>query len=341
MKDAKKKRILVTGGAGYIGSHACKALSRAGFHPVTLDNLIYGHEWAVKWGPFIRGDIHDGRLLDRVFGFFSPAAVIHFAAFAYVGESVTDPEKYYENNVAGTLSLLSAMRRNGCPSIVFSSTCATYGDPHRVPISEDHPQQPINPYGRSKFMIEQILKDFEDAYGVLYAALRYFNAAGGDPDVEIGEDHDPETHLIPLVIQAALGLRQCVEVFGSDYPTPDGTAVRDYIHVTDLAQAHVRALQHLLDGGKSLRLNLGTGKGHSVREIIRAVEEETGTKVPVQKASRRAGDPPLLVADAARAAEELCWKPRYSDMRTIVKTALRWHRSRLVLHDTAAVERRA
>lgn len=341
MNDAKQRRILVTGGAGYIGSHACKTLSRAGFTPVTVDNLVYGHQWAVKWGPFIKGDIHDSRLLDRVFRSYSPAAVIHFAAFAYVGESVSDPGKYYQNNVAGTISLLDAMRRNGCPKIVFSSTCATYGNPRKVPISEDHPQQPINPYGRSKFMIEQILKDFHAAYGLRYASLRYFNAAGGDPDGEIGEDHDPETHLIPLVIQAALGLRPFVGVFGSDYPTPDGTAVRDYIHVTDLAEAHVLSLQYLLAGGESVCLNLGTGKGHSVREVIRAVEEEAETKVPVREAPRRAGDPPMLVAEAARAAEQLHWKPRITDLRYIVKTALQWQRSRCELLEGTAMERQA
>jgi len=340
MKDMRQKQILVTGGAGYVGSHTCKTISRAGFTPVTVDNLVYGHECAVKWGPFIKGDIHDGLLLDRVFGTFSPVAVLHFAAFAYVGESVSDPGKYYQNNVAGTISLLEAMRRNGCPNIVFSSTCATYGNPERVPISEDHPQRPINPYGKSKFMIEQILRDFHDAYGLRYASLRYFNAAGGDPDGETGEDHDPETHLIPLVVQAALGLRPFVEVFGSDYPTPDGTAVRDYIHVTDLAEAHVLALQHLLACGESFSLNLGTGKGHSVREVIRAVEEETGIKVPVREAPRRPGDPPMLVAKAARAAGHLHWKPRFTDIRFIVRTAVQWHRSRSVLMEGTAMERR-
>ena len=332
--------VLVTGGAGYIGSHACKTLSRAGFTPVAVDNLVYGHEWAVKWGPFIKGDVRDGRLLDQAFGTFRPVAVMHFAAFAYVGESVSDPGKYYENNVAGTISLLEALRRNGCPNIVFSSTCATYGNPDRVPISEDHPQRPINPYGRSKFMIEQILRDFHDAYGLRYASLRYFNAAGGDPDGEIGEDHEPETHLIPLVVHAALGLRPFVEVFGTDYPTPDGTAVRDYIHVTDLAEAHVLALQRLRACGESVCLNLGSGKGHSVREVIRAVEEEMGTKVPVREAPRRAGDPPMLVAEAARAAGHLHWKPRFTDIRFIVKTAVQWHRHRVVLNKDATMERR-
>ena len=333
------RTVLVTGGAGYIGSHACKALSRAGFTPVTIDNLVYGHDWAVKWGPFIKGDILDGRLLDQVFGTFSPVSVIHFAAFAYVGESVSDPGKYYQNNVAGTISLLEAMRRNDCRNIVFSSTCATYGTPDRVPISEDHPQRPINPYGRSKFMIEQILRDFHDAYGLRYASLRYFNAAGGDPDGEIGEDHEPETHLIPLVVHAALGMRPFVEVFGNDYPTPDGTAVRDYIHVTDLAEAHVLALQHILDGGESVCLNLGTGQGNSVREVIRAVEEETGTEVPVREAPRRPGDPPMLVAEAARAAEQLRWKPCFTDIRSIVRTALQWHRSRTALNEDATLEK--
>jgi len=317
--------ILVTGGAGYIGSHTCKALRAAGYTPVTLDNMIYGHDWAVKWGPLVRGDILNADDLDAVFAEYKPAAVLHFAAFAYVGESVTDPEKYYRNNVAGSLSLLSAMRRHQCSRIVFSSTCATYGEPERVPLTEDHPTRPLSPYGTTKLMIEQMLKDFEVGYGFKYTALRYFNAAGADPDGEIGEDHDPETHLIPLVIAAGMGRRQNVTIFGTDYPTPDGTAVRDYIHVTDLAQAHVLALGKLLAGGASSTYNLGTGTGNSVREVIQAVERVSGKPVPVAEGPRRAGDSPGLYADSGAIIRELGWKPRYMDINAIVETAWRWH----------------
>jgi len=327
-----KETVLVTGGAGYIGSHACKALARAGFLPVSVDNLTHGHEWAVKWGPLVKGDIHDSGLLGQVFETFKPVAVLHFAAFAYVGESVVDPGKYYWNNVAGTVSLLEAMRRYRCSRIVFSSTCATYGIPEAVPIPEGHVQRPINPYGRSKLMIEDILRDFHDAYGLRYASLRYFNAAGADPDGEIGEDHEPETHLIPLVIRAALGYLPFVEIFGTDYPTPDGTAVRDYIHVTDLAEVHVLALQHLLEGRENVCLNLGTGRGHSVLEVIRAVEEAAVQPVPFRKTQRRAGDPPVLVAGSVQATERLGWQPRFTDLRSIVKTALLWHSGRILLN---------
>lgn len=317
--------ILVTGGAGYIGSHTCKALAAAGFSPVTFDNMVYGHEWAVKWGPLVRGDILDGDALDAVFAAYKPAAVLHFAAFAYVGESVADPEKYYRNNVAGSLSLLSAMRRAGCGRIVFSSTCATYGAPERVPLTEDHPTRPMSPYGTSKLMIEQMLKDFDAAYGLKYTALRYFNAAGADPDGQIGEDHDPETHLIPLVVAAGLGRLPHVSIFGTDYPTPDGTAVRDYIHVSDLADAHILAVKRLLDGGSSTVYNLGTGTGNSVREVIRAVEKVSGKPVPVVEGPRRAGDSPGLYADSGAIIRELGWKPRFMDIAAIVETAWRWH----------------
>jgi len=318
--------ILVTGGAGYVGSHACKALARNGFLPVTVDNLVYGHEWAVKWGPLIRGDISDRTLLDRVFSTHNPVAVLHFAAFAYVGESVVAPDKYYRNNVAGTLTLLDAALAHGCKTLVFSSTCATYGIPHEVPIREDHAQQPINPYGQSKLMIEQILRDYEKAYAVRHAILRYFNAAGADLDGEIGEDHDPETHLIPLTIQAALGQRDSISIFGTDYPTPDGTAVRDYIHVNDLADVHVLALEHLLAGKDSLKLNVGTGQGHSVRAVIDRVEMVSGLKVPARESARREGDPPELVADPGAAFRALGWRARHSDLHTIIDSAVRWHR---------------
>ncbi|MCY3020458.1 MAG: UDP-glucose 4-epimerase GalE [Planctomycetota bacterium] len=317
--------ILVTGGAGYIGSHTAKVLKQSGFNPVTLDNLSYGHEWAVKWGPFEKGDLADGDFVRGVLTRHKIEAVVHFAAFTYVGESVTNPRKYYQNNVVNTLNLLNAMQDCGVKTIVFSSTCATYGEPQHVPISESHPQRPINPYGEAKLAVERMLHWYGGAYGLRSCALRYFNAAGADEDGENGEDHDPETHLIPLVIFAVQGKRSHVDIYGTDYPTPDGTAIRDYIHVVDLADAHVRALRHLLDGKGSLALNLGTGKGNSVREVIAAVERVSGKKVPARETGRRAGDPPALVADARRANEVLGWKPRYTDIATIVEHAWRWH----------------
>lgn len=322
------KNILVTGGAGYIGSHTCKALALAGYTPVTVDNMIYGHPWAVQWGPLEEGDTRDGAFMDRVFAKYKPEAVLHFAAFAYVGESVTDPGKYYDNNVWGTISLMEAMRRGGCSSIIFSSTCAVYGHPEVVPMTEATPKGPINPYGRTKLMIEQVLADFDAAYGTKYAALRYFNAAGASSDGEIGEEHDPESHLIPLIIEAAMGRREHISIFGTDYPTPDGTAVRDYVHVTDLADAHVRALNHLLGGGASLEINLGTGTGCSVREMIDVVADVSGQKVPTIESGRRAGDPPQLVAHADLAREILGWTCKHSDLRTIVESAWNWHASR-------------
>jgi UDP-glucose-4-epimerase GalE len=319
------RNVLVTGGAGYIGSHACKALAAAGHRPIALDNLVYGHRWAVRWGPLIEGDLADRELLLHVLRDHRIDAVMHFAAYAYVGESMEDPGKYFRNNVSNTVNLLDAMVETGVDSLVFSSTCATYGVPQQMPIREDHPQQPINPYGESKLFIERALHWYGQAHGIRAYALRYFNAAGADPETEIGEDHDPETHLIPLVIQTALGQRPQVKIFGTDYDTPDGSAVRDYIHVTDLAEAHVRAIERLLDGGESRFLNLGTGTGHSVKEVVAAVERVCGLPVNAEEAPRRAGDPPMLVAAPGAAAEVLGWKPRYSDLNTIVTTALRWH----------------
>ena len=275
-----KDPILVTGGAGYIGAHACKALARAGYTPITYDNMVYGHAAAVKWGPLEEGDITDYARLEAVMRKYNPKAVMHFAAYAYVGESVEKPSKYYRNNVAGTLTLLESMRSCGIDKIIFSSTCATYGMPEQIPIPEDHPQNPINPYGRSKLMIEWILKDFAAAYDMRYVSLRYFNAAGADPDAEIGEDHDPETHLIPLVLDVASGKRDHIEIFGTDYDTPDGTCIRDYIHVTDLADAHLLALEYLMNGGKSDVFNLGNGNGFSVREVIAAALKITGCDIP-------------------------------------------------------------
>ena len=321
-------RILVTGGAGYIGSHTAKVLSRAGHAPVVLDNLSYGHEWAVKWGPFERGDLADTEFLASVFRRHRPEAVVHFAASTYVGESMSDPRKYFRNNTVNTLNLLDAMLDHGVASIVFSSTCATYGDPVRVPIDETHPQAPVNPYGQSKLAVEQILRWYGHAYGLRSVALRYFNASGADPEGEIGEVHDPETHLIPLVIEAALGRRPAVSVFGTDYPTADGTAIRDYIHVVDLADAHLQAVEYLAGGGASVAMNLGTGSGHSVREVIETVERVGHRPVPRTDAPRRAGDPPQLVADARKAREVLGWEARVRDLQTIVEHAWRWHAAR-------------
>lgn len=319
------KAILVTGGAGYIGSHTCKALAAAGYLPVTYDNLRYGHRRAVRWGPFVEGDLADRSLLARTIADHGVEAVVHFAAFAYVGESVRDPAAYFRNNVTNTLNLLDAGREAGALPVVFSSTCATYGVPDTLPISESCPQRPVNPYGESKLFVERALHWYGQAYGLPWVALRYFNAAGADPDGEIGEDHEPETHLIPLAIEAALGRGETLQVFGTDYPTPDGTAIRDYIHVTDLADAHVRALDHLRGGGSSVALNLGTGNGHSVRQVVDAVARVGGRPVPVVHGPRREGDPPALVADPARAYGTLGWQPVHSDLDSIVTTAWRWH----------------
>lgn len=317
-------RVLVVGGAGYVGSHACKALARAGYEPVVYDNLVFGHADAVKWGPLEIGDIRDGEGLDKVFAQYRPDVVMHFAAFAYVGESVADPSKYYNNNVSGTISLLDAMRRNEVGRIVFSSTCATYGIPQSLPITEETPQAPINPYGYSKLVMERVLADYERAYGLKWAAMRYFNAAGCDPEGELGERHDPETHVIPLAILAALGTGPRFQVFGTDYDTPDGTAIRDYIHVSDLASAHVSAIPYLVGDNPSRAFNLATGRGTSVIELLRAVERATGWPVPADHSPRRAGDPPALYAVAQRAQELLGWSPEYPDIDEIVATAARW-----------------
>ncbi len=319
--------VLVTGGAGYIGSHACKALAAAGHRPVSYDSLVYGHPWAVKWGPLVEGDLADSALLRKTLRTHRIDAVMHFAAFAYVGESMQDPGKYFRNNVGNTINLLDAMVAGGVGTIVFSSTCATYGMPEAGTVAEDHPQRPVNPYGESKLFIEKALKWYGAAHGLRSAALRYFNAAGADPDGEVGEDHEPETHLIPLVIQTALGQRAEVQVFGTDYPTADGSAVRDYIHVTDLAAAHVAAIDHLATGADSFAVNLGTGRGHSVKEVIAMVERLSGRKVKARESDRRPGDPPALVAEPGLAAQLLDWYPQYSELETIVATALKWHES--------------
>lgn len=318
--------VLVTGGAGYIGSHACKALAAAGHLPVVYDDLSGGHPEAVRWGPLERGDIADRGRLDEVLRRHRPQAVMHFAGLIEVGESLRDPGRYYANNVGGALALLAAMRDHGPGHIVFSSTCATYGIPERVPIGEDAPQVPVNPYGRSKLMVERMLADFGAAHGLRWAALRYFNACGADPDGETGERHDPETHLIPRALMAVSGEIERLEVFGGDYDTPDGTCVRDYVHVTDLAAAHVAALDRLLAGAEPFAVNLGTGRGFSVREVLAAVERVTGRRVPVAMAPRRPGDPARLVADPALAGRLLRFRPRYLALDDIVATAWRWHR---------------
>jgi UDP-arabinose 4-epimerase len=320
--------VLVTGGAGYIGSHTAKALAAAGLLPIAVDNLSRGFEEAVRWGPLERGDIADRQFLDAVFRRWQPTAILHFAAFAYVGESVSDPGLYYRNNVAGSLALIEAARDHAVKSFVFSSTCATYGQPARMPITEDTPQYPVNPYGASKLMVERILADFAAPHGLRSMALRYFNAAGADPDGDIGENHDPETHLIPLAIYASLGLAPKLQIFGTDYPTPDGTCVRDYIHVTDLADAHVRALSYLEGGGATGAANLGTGSGLSVREIVDSVTRATGRSVPCIEAPRRPGDVPILVADAGRAQKMLGWQPRLSAPDSMVAGAVAWARRR-------------
>ena len=321
-------RVLVTGGAGYVGSHTTKVLAHSGFQPVVLDNLELGHRWAARWGPLVVGDLANTSLLHELLQEYRVEAVIHFSAHAYVSESIANPRKYFRNNVANTLNLLEAMLDSGVGRIVFSSSCASYGLPESVPIREDHPQRPVNPYGESKLFVERVLDWYGQAYGLNWMSLRYFNAAAADPEGEIGEEHEPETHLIPLVIQAALGQRPFVEIYGTDYPTPDGTAIRDYVHVTDLAEAHVRALRYLANGGSSMALNLGTGQGHSVREVIQAVERVSGRHFPVRETGRRPGDPPALVADASRAAQVLGWRPRYPELDSLVEHAWRWHASR-------------
>ncbi|MGO7873508.1 UDP-glucose 4-epimerase GalE [Rhizobium leguminosarum] len=313
--------ILVTGGAGFIGSHICKALSRAGMIPVTYDNLSTGHADSVRWGPLIRAELADVATLRRTLAEFSPDCVIHCGANAYVGESVEMPRKYYRNNVVGSLTLLEACLDQDIDRIVFSSSCATYGVPASLPIREESPQHPVNPYGRTKLIFEMALEDFAAAYGIRFAALRYFNAAGADPDGELAERHQPETHLIPRALLAAAGRLERLDIFGTDYATEDGTCVRDYIHVSDLAQAHLAAVNHLMADGGSLSVNLGSGRGTSVREILEAIHRASGREVPVRYRSRRVGDPPILFANTAKAKAELGFSPAFSDIDTIIRTA--------------------
>ena len=323
--------ILVTGGAGYIGSHNVLALKKAGYQILILDNLVYGHRDLVEdvlKVPLIVGDIKNRELLDSIFAEHSIVAVIHFAAFAYVGESVTNPAEYYANNFIGTFTLLEAMRAASVDKIVFSSTCATYGNPQNIPITEDASQKPINPYGRSKLMVEMLLKDYAQAYGLKSVVFRYFNPAGASPEGFLGEDHDPETHLIPLVLLTALGKRESISIFGTDYDTPDGTCIRDYIHVNDLAQAHILGLQYLLDGGESQIFNLGNGNGFSVRQIIDAAKTVTQKPIKVVECDRREGDPPVLVGSGSKARQILGWEPAYTKIEDIIESSWNWHQKR-------------
>ncbi len=329
------KTILVTGGAGFVGSHACKALARRGFLPVVYDDLRRGNAWAVKWGPLIQEPLDNCDALAETMQSYGVAAVMHFAAYAYVGESMSNPSAYFRNNVAASINVLDAMVQSAVPNLVISSTCATYGAPTEVPISEQTPLVPINPYGASKVMLEQMAGWYGQVHGMRTSALRYFNAAGCDPEGEIGELHDPEPHLIPLVVEAALGRRPQITINGTDYPTPDGTAVRDYIHVADLADAHVAALERLLAGGESLALNLGTGQGTSIREVITAVSEAAEAAPCVVEGPRRPGDPPVLVADPGKAQELLSWRPQRSGIRDIASDAVHWYRD--ILPGIAAI----
>jgi UDP-glucose-4-epimerase GalE len=322
-------RILVTGGAGYVGSHAAKLLAERGHEPWIMDNLAEGHRPAIGKMPFIQADLLDREKIAAALTANRIEAVMHFAALAYVGVSVTEPATYYRNNVVGSLSLFDAMRDAGLSTIVFSSSCATYGIPTGVPITEDHPQDPISPYGYTKLVVERILSDYARAYGFKYAALRYFNASGAAADGSLGEDHDPETHLIPLVLQVALGQRESVDIFGTDYPTPDGSCIRDYIHVDDLAEAHRLALEKLvaIEPGTAIKLNLGTGHGASVKEVIEHCRQITGRPIKAREVARREGDPPELVADASAALRVLGWQPKYTNIRDVIASAWKWHQT--------------
>lgn len=320
-------KILVCGGAGYIGSHMVKMLDRSGYSVVTFDNLSTGHREAVKWGEFFQGDLLDKAALERVFQAHQFDAVMHFSARSLVGESVQKPEIYYENNVIGTFNLLEQMRRSGVGKFVFSSTAATFGLPQKDLIDESHSQLPINPYGKSKLMVEWMLDDFFHAHGIDSVSLRYFNAAGADPDGEIGESHDPETHLIPNVLKSVLGTGPALKIFGDDYPTRDGTCVRDYIHINDLCQAHVLGLKHMTDHHGAMKFNLGNGLGFSVLDIIHAAQKVTGSSIAYSVEGRRAGDPPVLVADSALARKTLNWAPVHTDVESIIETAWAWHRN--------------
>ena len=320
--------IMVVGGAGYIGSHVNKLLSQRGYPSLVVDNLSTGHRDFVKWGEFFSADLGDKQQLRECFKRYSVEAVMHFSAFAYVGESVIQPAKYYRNNVSGTLNLLEVMTEFKVRQLVFSSSCTVYGHPATLPIAEGHPRVPISPYGRTKFMVEEILKDFENAYGLKYLSLRYFNAAGADLAGEIGEEHEPETHLIPLALLAALGVFKEFHLYGTDYPTPDGTCIRDYVHVNDIADAHIRGLEHLMSNGESDFFNLGNGEGYSVREVLKTAQEISGRDIRIIEDTRRPGDPDRLVSDSRKAQKVLGWTPRYPDLKTIIGTAWSWHSKR-------------
>ena len=317
--------VLVTGGAGYIGAHCCKELAARGFQPVVYDNLVTGHREFVRWGPLVEGDIGDAAGLDTVCRTFKIDAALHFAAFIEVGESVADPLKYYGNNLVGALQLVQALVRRGIRHVVFSSSAAVYGTPHEVPIDETHATLPLSPYGRTKLMVEQLLTDCEQAYGLRCMALRYFNAAGADPEAQIGEWHDPESHLIPRVLESAKNGERPIQVYGTDYPTPDGSCIRDYIHVADLARAHALAIEALLDGSPGGAFNLGQGKGYSVLEVLREAARITGRKLPVQTGPRRPGDPPVLIASNRKARDMLGWVPEQSSLDNIIASAWKWH----------------
>ena len=319
--------ILITGGAGYIGSHTNKLISNNRFETIIFDNLSTGHPEFVKWGKLFEGDLSSVDDLNKVFSEYKIDAVIHFAASAYVGESMYDPQKYYFNNVVNTLNLLKTMRKYNCDKIIFSSSCATYGEPLYTPIDENHIQNPINPYGKSKYMIENILEDFSIAYNLKYISLRYFNAAGADLDLEIGEKHNPETHLIPLLLDAASGKSEKFKIFGSDYKTKDGTCIRDFIHVNDLAQAHLLSLESLLDSGESDIFNLGVGVGFSILDAINAVEEITSSQILTEIHDRRSGDPAILIASSDKIIRKLKWEPEYADLISIIKSAYNWHKT--------------
>lgn len=318
--------ILIVGGAGYVGSHTNKLLHQKGYKTVVFDNLIYGHKEFAKWGEFFLGDLSNTEQIRLCFQKFPIEAVMHFSAFAYVGESVTNPAKYYINNVANTLNLLETMREYGVKCFIFSSTCATYGEPVEIPITENHPQKPITPYGKSKLMVEEILKDYDRAYGMKHINLRYFNAAGADPEGEIGERHNPETHLIPLTIYAALGVTDSIKIYGTDYPTKDGTCIRDYIHVADLADAHMKAFEYVESTNKSDSFNLGNDIGHSVWDIINTTRKVSNGEFKVIESERRTGDPAVLISSSQKAKKILGWNPKYADIDTIIETAWNWHR---------------
>lgn len=328
MEKIKEYKILITGGAGYIGSHTAKLMHKLGYELIIFDNLSRGYKELTKWGKFIHGDLSDKELLKDILVRYNVGAVIHFAAFAYVGESMNMPAVYYANNVGGTINLLFAMVEAKVNYIVFSSSCATYGNPNKIPIEECHPQNPINPYGNSKYMVERILADFDQAYGLKYTTLRYFNAAGADPEGEVGELHNPETHLIPNILRKLLGEIESLSIWGTDYETRDGTCIRDYVHVNDLAVGHIASLNMMFDEKKSFVFNLGTGTGHTVKEVIDVVEKITGEKVGFIEKPRRAGDPPILVADYGKAQRELGWSPKESKISNIVETAWNWHKNR-------------